>query len=436
MADNDVKTFVIDTNVFIHKPDAVSSFKDNEVVIPLAVLEELDSLKRFSDEKGRNARHAIRFLDSQASKGGSLHNGVKMDNGSMLRVVRAGTTSLPPDLKTDKADNRIIQTALDLQNQGRQVFFVSKDINARVKAEALGLRAVDYEKQKVDIASMYQGWREMQVSSDTYEKFRTGKRIEWRDALKGNEFLLMKTTDEPEPLLGRYFSQNSELRLIPNKRTSISGIKPLNLEQKMAFELLLDDSVPLVSLMGKAGTGKTLLALAAGMLKVIEEARYNRLLVSRPVVPMGKDIGYLPGDKDEKLSHWMQPIFDNLEYILGINKKKDEEKGVDWFIKNNLIEIEALTYIRGRSLPEQYIIVDEAQNLSPHEIKTIVSRAGKNTKVVMTGDPYQIDSPYLDTNSNGLSFLVEAFKGQPLFGHVTLSHTERSELAELAAELL
>jgi len=436
MTEKQIKSFVIDTNVFIHRPDAISSFKDNEVIIPLAVLEELDNLKRFSDEKGRNARHAIRFLDSQSAKGGSLHQGIKMENGSILRVVRVGDIPLPIDLKKDKADNRIIQTALELQAAGRQVFFVSKDINARVKAEALGLKAVDYEKQTVDISSMYQGWRETIVSRDTFEKFKTDKRIEWRDALKSNEFILMKTADENEFLLGRYFGQNAELRLVTNRRASVSGIKPLNIEQKMAFELLLDDSVPLITLVGQAGTGKTLLALAAGMAKVAEEARYNRLLVSRPVVPMGKDIGYLPGDKDEKLSHWMQPIFDNLDYILGSNKKKDEEKGIDWYIKNNVIEVEALTYIRGRSLPEQFIIVDEAQNLSPHEIKTIVSRAGKNTKVILTGDPYQIDSPYLDTNSNGLSYLVEAFKGQPLFGHVTLTRTERSDLAELAAQLL
>ena len=307
--------------------DAISSFKDNEIVIPLAVLEELDNLKSFSDEKGRNARHAIRFLDSQASSGGSLHSGVKMDNGSMLRVIRAGDTKLPPDLKGDKADNRIIQTALEQQHSGKQVFFVSKDINARVKAEALGLRAVDYEKQKVDIKSMYQGWREVQVSSETYNKFAEEKRLQWRDALRGNEFVVMSSPDDEDALLGRYYAPAGELRLLPRKRVTISGIKPLNLQQKMAFELLLDDSVPLVTLVGQAGTGKTLLALAAGMSKVIDEARYNRLLVSRPVIPMGKDIGYLPGSKDEKMSHWMQPIFDNLEYILGINKKKDEERG-------------------------------------------------------------------------------------------------------------
>ncbi len=431
-----IKTFVIDTNVFIHKPDAILSFKDNEVVIPLAVLEELDSLKRFSDEKGRSARHAIRFLDAQAARGGSLSNGIKMENGSILKVLRAGASTMPPELAAQKADNRIIQTALDLQAQGRRVFLVSKDINARVKAEALGLKAVDYEKQKIDIKSLYQGWREVQVSRDTFEKFRNDKRIEWRDSLRSNEFVVMKASDDGETLIGRYFSQNNELRMLPARRHSVYGIKPLNPEQKMAFELLLDETVSLVTLVGQAGTGKTLLALASGLAKVIDEAKYNRMLVSRPVIPMGKDIGYLPGDKGEKLSHWMQPIFDNLEYILGINRKKDDEKGVDWFIKNNLLEVEGLTYIRGRSLPEQYIIIDEAQNLTPHEIKTIVSRAGKNTKVILTGDPYQIDSPYLDTNSNGLSYLVEAFKGQQIYGHITLTHTERSALAELAAQLL
>ncbi|MDC7124409.1 MAG: PhoH family protein [Spirochaetales bacterium] len=436
MSDSKIKTFVIDTNVFIHRSDAILSFKDNEIIVPLSVLEELDNLKRFSDEKGRNARRAIRFFDAQAANGGSLHNGVKMDNGSILRVVRAGDTILPPDLKHDKADNRIIQTALELQAAGRQVFFVSKDINARVKAEALGLKAVDYEKQKIDATRMYQGWREITVSKDTYDKIKEDKKIEWKDSVRSNEFVVAKTSENDEPLLCRFFSVNSELRLVPSRKSSVSGIKPLNIEQKMAFELLLDDSVPLITLLGQAGTGKTLLALAAGMTKVAEQAKYNRLLVSRPVIPMGKDIGYLPGSKDEKLSNWMQPIFDNLDYILGINKKKDEEKGIDWYIKNKVIEVEALTYIRGRSLPDQFLIVDEAQNLSPHEIKTIVSRAGRNTKVVMTGDPYQIDSPYLDTNSNGLTYLVEAFKGQDLFGHVTLSHTERSDLAELAANLL
>ncbi|HOV65114.1 MAG TPA: PhoH family protein, partial [Spirochaetia bacterium] len=216
---------------------------------------------------------------------------------------------------------------------------------------------------------------------------------------------------------------------------TVSGIRALNDQQRIAFDLLTDPEVSLVTMVGKAGTGKTLLAIASGLMAVIEEERYAKVLVTRPVVPMGKDIGYLPGSKGEKLSHWMQPLFDNLDYILSVYKRQNI-KSTENLIANNMIEIEALTYIRGRSLPNQFIIIDEAQNLSPHEVKTIVSRAGMGSKVVLTGDPYQIDSPYLDSNSNGLTYLVEAFKGQDIFGHVTLSKSERSPLAELAAELL
>jgi PhoH-like ATPase len=225
------------------------------------------------------------------------------------------------------------------------------------------------------------------------------------------------------------------LEWLPPTPLSVSGIKPLNDNQRIAFDLLMNDDISLVTMVGKAGTGKTLLAIATGLKKVLEEGRYSRVLVSRPVIPMGKDIGFLPGDKNEKLSHWMQPLFDNLEYILAVYKRQNV-KSMDQLFSNKFIEIEALTYIRGRSLPGQYIIIDEAQNLSPHEIKTIVSRAGENTKIVLTGDPYQIDNPYLDASSNGLTYLVEAFKSQPIFGHVTLQKSERSELAELAAELL
>jgi PhoH-like ATPase len=207
------------------------------------------------------------------------------------------------------------------------------------------------------------------------------------------------------------------------------------MQQRMAFDLLLNDRVSLVTMVGKAGTGKTLLAIAAGLKKVFDDGAYSRMLISRPVIPMGKDIGYLPGAKEEKLSHWMQPLFDNLEYILSEHKRPNL-KSVDSILNSKMVEIEAITYIRGRSLPNQFIIIDEAQNLSPHEIKTIVSRAGDDTKVVLTGDPFQIDSPYLDSNSNGLTYLVEAFKGQKCFGHVVLERSERSTLAELAAELL
>jgi PhoH-like ATPase len=430
---NSTKTFVIDTNVFIHRPDALLSFRDNEVVIPLWVLEELDQLKSFRDERGRNARQAVRLLD-EVSRHGNLQEGVRMENNITLKVVLSPAGKLPADLEQHKTDNKILLTALSLQKAGKRVFFVSKDINARLKATALGIKAVDYEKQKINFHDLFQGYIEIDASQDTFLQLREAGFIPWNDRLIQNQFVVLKESKAENRCICRYFENEGVLKaikLIP----SVSGIKPLNQEQQMALDLLLDDSIALVSLVGKAGTGKTLLALAAGFNQVLVEKKYSRVLVSRPIIPMGKDIGYLPGAKDEKLSHWMQPVFDNLDYIISAYKNQNV-KNLDSLIDRKLIEVEALTYIRGRSLPEQFIIIDEAQNLSPHEIKTIVSRAGSGTKVVLTGDPYQIDSPYLDANSNGLTVCVEALKGQSLFGHITLHKSERSELAELAAELL
>lgn len=429
-----LKTFVIDTNVFIHKPDCILSFRDNEVVVPLWVLEELDKLKTYSDERGRNARQAIRFLDDQSRKG-SLSEGVRMENGSILRVVMTHSSDVPVDLVADKADNKIIFTAYQLAKQGQQVFFVSKDINARVKATALGIKAVDYEKQKVNIDKLYSGYTELDASAENVATLANEHRLPWSDSAPPNHYYLLHARVPDETVLGRYDRELGELRFVDHKMPSVAGVRPLNDQQRLAFDLLMDEAVSLVTLVGKAGTGKTLLAIAAGLRMTLEEHTYSRVLISRPVVPMGKDIGYLPGQKNEKLSHWMQPLFDNLEYILSVYKRPNL-KSADQLINNKAIELEALSYIRGRSLPGQYIIIDEAQNLSPHEVKTIVSRAGEGSKVVLTGDPYQIDSPYLDANSNGLTYLVEAFKGQEVFGHVTLHKSERSRLAELAAELL
>jgi PhoH-like ATPase len=432
---SDRKVFIIDTNVFIHKHDAILSFRDSEIVVPLWVLEELDNLKTYSDERGRNARHAIRFLDS-ITKHGDPTSGAKMDNGSILKMALHFDNDIEVGLDRSRADNKIILTALTIQkHEGRKVFFVSKDINARVKATALGLRAVDYEKQKVNFAELYSGYRSANISGDSWRLLLEDKFIDWRDELHENEIVVLSDKEHDEPLLGRYSSEVHGLDLVPELPGAVSGIYPLNMEQRIAFEMLLDNSIKLVTLVGKAGTGKTLLALAAGLKLVFDDSAYGRMLVSRPVIPMGKDIGYLPGAKEEKLSHWMQPLFDNLEFILSVHKRPNL-KSVEAIVSSNMVEIEAITYIRGRSLPNQYIIIDEAQNLSPHEIKTIVSRAGEGTKVVLTGDPYQIDSPYLDSSSNGLTYLVEAFKGQRTYGHVLLEHTERSELAELAAELL
>jgi PhoH-like ATPase len=429
-----LKTFVIDTNVMIHRPDAILSFRDNEVVIPLWVLEELDNLKSAGGEKGRNARNAIRFLDETGKKG-SLNDGVMMENGSTLRVELSYSMDPPSPLNDASPDNKIILTALSLQQRGKTVFFVSKDINARVKATALGLKAVDYEKQKVNIHNLYTGIKEFEASEQVIKILKERGEVEWKDQLFQNQYAILKRQKDDELLITRYSASKRTLHLISPQSRSVWGVKPLNPRQRIAFDLLLDDTIPLVTLVGKAGTGKTLLSIAAGLRKAHDTESYTRLLISRPIVPMGKDIGYLPGDKEAKLKNWMQPLFDNLEYIIH-SYKKVNYGSVQELLAQNFIEMEALTYIRGRSLPHQFIIIDEAQNLSPHEVKTIVSRAGEGTKVVLTGDPYQIDNPYLDSNSNGLSYLVETFKGQELFGHIILEKSERSELAELAAELL
>ncbi|MFP3959525.1 MAG: PhoH family protein, partial [Spirochaetaceae bacterium] len=352
-----------------------------------------------------------------------------------LRVVLSDPDRMPTDLLHDSADNKIILTAYQMQLEGKRVFFVSKDINARVKATALGLKAVDYEKQKVNIDKLYAGYTTLDAASGTVEQLTRERRLPWNEVLPPNHFIVLRDRNARERLLARYDAQEGTLRYVDHKMPSVAGVRPLNDEQRMAFEVLLDPAVNLVSLVGKAGTGKTLLALAAGLRMTLEDRLYSRVLISRPVIPLGKDIGYLPGAKNEKLSHWMEPLFDNLEYVLSVYRKQNI-KNAEQLINNRVIELEALSYIRGRSLPGQFIIIDEAQNLSPHEIKTIVSRAGEDSKLVLTGDPYQIDSPYLDANSNGLSFLVETFKGQDLFGHVTLTRSERSRLAELAAELL
>jgi PhoH-like ATPase len=429
-----IKTFVVDTNVLIHNPESLLSFRSSSIVLPLWVLEELDTLKTYPDQRGKSARDAIRFLDS-AGKKGSLYEGVKLDNGSVLRVDFSLPVGAPEGIDLDKGDNKIIMCAYRLVSEGQRVFFVSKDINARVKAAALGIRAVDYEKQKVDIASLYQGCREIDASDDTRRDLLAYGRIPWKERYSKNEFAILRDPKGSESLVARYDEANAELALLEQPAQPVCGIMPANDRQRIALEVLLDDSIKLVTLVGKAGTGKTLLAIAAGLKRTLEDKRFARMLISRPVVPVGKDIGYLPGEKSAKMANWMQPLFDNLDFILG-NYKRPNLKSMDQLVKDKVVEIEALSYIRGRSLPNQYIIIDEAQNLTPHEIKTIVSRAGEGSKVVLTGDPYQIDNLYLDENSNGLSYLVESFKGQGIYGHVTLQKTERSELAELASSLL
>jgi PhoH-like ATPase len=460
-----IKNFVLDTNVLLHDPTALQRFQDNRVVIPIIVIEELDHFKKDLNMLGRNARTTSKILDRMREKG-SLSEGVPLENGGMLKVGFAGDRggNLPAELRGSKQDNLILAVALDLREREPDVpvVVVSKDTNLRIKADALGLNAEDYETGRVDIEELYKGYRETETTKEWIDGFfsRGEAPVEpaWGD-LYPNEFVLFREAGGQASALARHDAARGAVKVIPPFKDDLWGIRPKNKEQHFALEVLLDDSVKLVTLAGKAGTGKTLLAIAAGLRKTADEEIYQRLLVSRPVLPMGKDLGFLPGDVEEKLKPWMQPIFDNVEYLFGTSRKRqrggprgadrrgggdmgegmrgfDGTRGYQELMNMGILEIEPLTYIRGRSIPNQYIIVDEAQNLTPHEVKTILTRAGENTKVVLTGDPYQIDNPFVDSASNGLSYTVERMKAEVMAGHVLLVKGERSPLAELAANLL
>jgi PhoH-like ATPase len=437
------KHFVLDTNVLLHNAESIDSFMDNVVVLPMSVIEELDSFKSHNDELGRNARRVIRHLDELRQRG-KLSEGVEMDNGGVMRIYLEGDNVVSTGMDMSVPDNRILAVAYTLFSQGERVIFVSKDINARLKADALGIEVMDFEKQKVNFDELFTGHRTQEVSAEVIDKFFDEQELssEGFDLIP-NEFILLQ--DEGNPKHTALVKANSEKQLVKLNPQFESAwhIRTRNKEQRMALELLLDPTVQIVTLVGQAGTGKTLLALAAALEEVVGNKNYEKILVSRPIIPMGKDLGFMPGDKDEKLAHWMQPIFDNLTYLMGSgtfrkNRENDDSlrNKVDELLRDHVVEMEALTYIRGRSIADQYVIVDEAQNLTPHEVKTIISRAGEGTKMVLTGDPYQIDNPYLDSSSNGLTYTVERLKGLPIHGHITLRKSERSRLAEVAASYL
>jgi PhoH-like ATPase len=438
-----MKNFVLDTNVLLYDPQAIFRFEDNRLIIPITVIEEIDRFKKDMNETGRNARQLSRYLD-ELRKQGSLSTGVKLENGGSLRVEiyeEKVMKRLPPELREDRGDNRILAVAVDIKEKDSQtpIIFVTKDTNLRIKADAIGLVAEDYESDKVDIEELYKGYVEIEADADVIDRFHGQGSIELAGSFRPNQFVTLRDgANSSHTAIGRYDAVQK--RMLPVKKIAKEGvwsIHPRNREQAFTLDLLLDDNIKLVTLVGKAGTGKTLLAIAAGLNKTAEDNIFNRLLVSRPVFPMGRDLGFLPGDIEEKLTPWMQPIFDNIELLLsGHEMEKRRTKGYKELMAMGIMEIEPLTYIRGRSIPNQYMIVDEAQNLTPHEIKTIVTRAGEGTKIVLTGDPYQIDNPYVDASSNGLTYVVEKFKDQAIAGHVTLMKGERSELAELAANLL
>lgn len=436
------KRFILDTNVILFDPQAIFKFPNGDVHVPISVIEEVDRFKKDQGENGRNARQFSRFIDIQRGRG-SLAKGVTLErhNIQLFCNLDSNLDALPEALSPDKADNRILALALTMQNEKspRPTILVTKDTNLRIKADVLGIRAEDYEPQKVDIEDLYSGVAEYEVAADAIDSFYSAKQMPISDPqIVSNQYIILKDETNPaHSAIARYNGATKMAVPLIKPTESVWGIYPRNVEQSFALDCLLNDDIKLVSLVGKAGTGKTLMALAAGLAKTLDEGKYNRLLISRPIFPMGRDIGYLPGDVEEKLNPWMQPIFDNVEYLLGAGTSQKRAAGrAQELINQGMLNIEPLTYIRGRSIPNQYLIVDEAQNLTPHEIKTIITRAGQGTKVVLTGDCYQIDNPYVDSVNNGLAYVVERLKGQALASHVTLSKGERSELAELAANLL
>ena len=459
-----VKHFVLDTNVLLHNPNSLYMFDDNIVVIPFTVLGELDKFKKNNDDTGRSAREVIRQLDKLRSKG-TLSQGVAWNgHGGMVRVEFAdlSTCEKRPDwFAEDTPDNRIIGVAWTLMQQGIRTVMITKDINVRLKSDALGITTQDFEAGKVDIDQLYRGYKTLDVPSEVIDQLYEEKQLELDtiaehlkveyedgsvedDQVFANEFVQFRDQfDESHTGLARRLADTDHMIPIQGPRRPVYGIMARNVQQTMALDLLLDDEIKLVTLIGMAGSGKTLLALAAGMAKVFGEQRFDKLLVARPIMPMGRDIGFLPGDKDEKLGAWMQPIFDNLTYLMSTRgadaqhaDSKPVEQRVNQLMESGQLVLEPLTYIRGRSIPHQFLIVDEAQNLTPHEVKTIVSRVGEGTKIVLTGDVAQIDNPYLDASSNGLAYMIERLKGQPMSGHITLARSERSQLASIAAELL
>ena len=463
------KNFVFDTNVLLNYPHALLRFEDNNIVVPITVIEELDKFKREASSLGRNAREAVRIIDRHRTMG-NLSKGVPLESGGMLRVLTnlGQDPPLPFPTLGKTADGLILATALLLRkHEELPVVFVTNDTNLRLRADAVGLTAVGYEEENwVDIDELYSGRKELTVPSETIDRFEAEGLLSADGFnLVANQCIVLIDKDDPMRLaLGRFHHLDSAILPLPDEGHDVYGISARNSEQAHALDLLLDDSVQIVTLVGKAGTGKTLLAMAAGMRKVAEERAYTKLVVARPIQPLGKELGFLPGVIGEKMRPWMEPVFDNLELLQRLREEQRLEtasrrtarrkearvakqtrkkrvraaasESLSQVLASGIIEIQPLTYIRGRSLPNQFLVIDEAQNLTPHEVKTIVTRAGEGTKVVLTGDPYQIDNPFLDSMTSGLTIVVERFKGHEIAAHITLTRGERSELAELASNVM
>jgi PhoH-like ATPase len=437
-----VKNYILDTNVLLHDPQSLLSFAENAVLIPIEVIEEMDRFKRESNELGQNARSVARMLDRFRVEG-HLSEGVQLPNGGQLKIIfhkNGVEKNGHAVLATDSVDNRILLLASGVQKAQPKspTILVSKDINLRIKADALGLQAEDYESDHVSITDLYTGMIEMSIPTEKMAEFRLKNELILEGGRKyfPNEYCTL--TDESntkKAALTKVDATGTKLIPIGDCRDGVWGIKPRNREQHFALDAVLDDRIKLVTLMGKAGTGKTLLAMAAGLKRVVNDREFRRLIVARPTISMGKELGFLPGSLEEKLAPWMQPIHDALEMLSDLNMGHDHRRSGD-LMRSGSIVVEALSYIRGRSIANQFMIIDEAQNLTPLEAKTIITRVGNGTKIVFTGDPYQIDNPYVDSSSNGFNYVVSRFRDQAIAAHIELQKGERSELAELAANIL
>ena len=434
------KTYVLDTSVYLTDSNCINSFLNNDIVIPLKVLEEIDKHKKRQDSVGSQARSTIRKLDELRDKG-SLSKGVRINKGlGLVRVSSYNPLCLPDDLDLEDSDNQIIATALSEQDKSpksRKVVVVSRDINMRVKCDSLGLLTEDYQAEQVVESSegLYVGRTEILVDEQDVDKFYNGQEI-WIDKeehkLYPNQFImLISNSNEKKTALARFLNYNQPLKSINSSTRRIWNTSPRNKEQQFALELLMDPAIPVVSLVGKAGSGKTLLALAAGLEQTFEKNIYKKIVVTKPVEPVGKDIGFLPGSMEEKMMPWLAPIQDNLQFLMG-----DDKATLELYMEKGKIEVEAMTFIRGRSISNAFIVIDEVQNMTQHEIKTVLTRVGEGTKIVLTGDIEQIDNVYIDATNNGLSYVVERLKEEDITGHVTLLKGERSKVATIAATKL
>ena len=428
------KTYVLDTNIYLTDAESITSFSNNDILIPLKVLDEIDKHKKRQDVVGAQARRTIRKLDQLRSKG-NLSKGVRLERGKgIIKVKSYNPFCLPDDLDLEDSDNQIIATALSEMedNKTRKVVVVTRDINMRVKCDALGILTEDYHVEQVveSPTDLFSGLRDILVDDQIIEKFYSGEPVllEEKWNVCPNQFvMLISSSNSKKTALARFLDNNSPLQKIPN--ITVWETKARNKEQQFALDLLMDPKIPIVSLIGKAGSGKTLLALAAGLEQVLgASSRYKKIVVTKPVEPMGKDIGFLPGTLEEKMLPWLAPIQDNLQFLMG-----DDRITLDMYQKKGQIEVEAMTFIRGRSISNAYMVIDEVQNMTQHEIKTVLTRVGEGTKIVLTGDIEQIDNVYIDATNNGLSYVVERLKNETITGHITLLKGERSKVATIAA---